>query len=165
MGRNWSFQRLAVTASAILLGCQPALALPQANEVVPLPASAWVTVNEAGAGVTMSPIVNIKDGVTTTVNAPPSTLMATGTYTLLPSGLATTRTGLAPVATATGTGVNDTAGFFLACTRYKGPGGAICQPEPGTVLFVGYTYYGRFRTCRAQHRPYHLVALANTPPQ
>jgi hypothetical protein len=148
MGRNWSFRRCAVAASAVLLGCQPALALPQANanEVVPLPVSAWVAVDEAGAAVTVSPVVRTTNGATTTINPPPGTLMATGTYTLLPSGIAMTRTGLAPVATATGK--ND-AGIFLACNRYKGPGGAICQPEPGTVLYVGYTYYGKSPHLRA----------------
>ncbi|KAK0640687.1 hypothetical protein B0T16DRAFT_201157 [Cercophora newfieldiana] len=138
------FLRYAVTASAILLGCQPALALPQANEVVPLPVSAWVLVDEAGSAVTMSPVVSTNNGAATTINPPPSTLMATGTYTLLPSGVATTKTGLAPVATATGK--ND-AGIFLACTRYQGPGGPFCQPEPGTVLYVGHTYYGKHSTC------------------
>jgi len=137
MGFLWC----AVTASAILLGCQPALALPQANEVVPPPVSAWVLVDEAGGAVTMSPAVTTSNGAPMTINPPPSTLMATGTYTLLPSGIATTKTGLAPVATATGT--ND-AGIFLACNRYQpGPGGAFCQPQPGTVLYVGHTYYGK----------------------
>jgi len=101
--------------------------------------SAWVIVDEAGIAATVSPVTGTTNGgATTTFNPPPATLLATGTYTLLPSGIATTKTGLAPVATATGKG---DAGIFLACDKYQGPGGPFCQPEPGTVLYVGYTYY------------------------
>jgi hypothetical protein len=149
MGRTWSFRRLAATASAVLLGCQPALAFPQGQGQVvnPLPVSAWVVVDEAGIAATVSPVVRSTNGATTTINPPPATLMATGTYTLLPSGVASTKTGLAPVATATG---KNHAGIFLACEKNQSPGGRFCQPEPGTVLYVGYTYYGKYlihRTC------------------
>jgi hypothetical protein len=140
MGRTWSFRRLAMTASAVLLGCQPALAFPQGQDQVinPLPLSAWVVVNEAGIAATFSPIVRTTNGAATTDNPPPPTLMATATHTLLPSGVATTSTGLAPVATATG---KNHAGIFLACDKNQSPGGRFCQPVPGTVMYVGYTYY------------------------
>jgi hypothetical protein len=142
MGRTWSFRRLAMTASAVLLGCQPALAFPQGQDQVinPLPLSAWVVVNEAGIAATFSPIVRTTNGAATTDNPPPPTLMATATHTLLPSGVATTSTGLAPVATATG---KNHAGIFLACDKNQSPGGRFCQPVPGTVMYVGYTYYGK----------------------
>jgi hypothetical protein len=139
MGPGRGLWRSALAGSALLLRCQRALALPQVNEVVPPPASAWVTVDNSGVPVTIHPVVMTTNGAVTTASPPPAYLLSTATYTMLPSGLASTKTGLPPVATASGP---DEEGNFLACTKYQGPGGPFCQPEPGTLLYPGSTYYG-----------------------
>lgn len=135
-------------AAALLSLFQLADGLPQeaaraaAREVQQAAPSPWVAVNAAGGASTFTPIVTSTNGVTTTLSQAPSYLLATGTYTLSPSGTPFTTTGLAPVATATGA-VGE-AGNFLACNVYQSRFTPFCQPEDGTVLYPGWTYYSEF---------------------
>ncbi|KAM7208372.1 Protein of unknown function (DUF4448) domain containing protein [Naviculisporaceae sp. PSN 640] len=110
----------------------------------PAPVLPWVSVDATGDATTITPSVFTTDGMRTTVNAPPSALTSTATYTLSPGGtdrpdLASTYTGLAPVASATGT--SDAAGSFLACNRGQGLDEPFCLPKRGSTLHPGRTYY------------------------
>ena len=111
----------------------------------PAPVIPWVTVDPLGLARTITPTVFITDGARTTANQPPERLTSTVTYTLSPGGTnhpeqASTYTGLAPVASATGT-TND-AGAFLECNLGQASDEPFCQPKRGSVLYPGRTYYG-----------------------
>ncbi|KAK0707281.1 hypothetical protein B0H67DRAFT_556009 [Lasiosphaeris hirsuta] len=134
MGAKQSLRQLAVAA---LL--RPALALPQGTEVVQLPPSPWVTVDTAGGAFTYTPRIFTNNGALTTQFPVPDSLTASATYTISPGGRASTYTGLAPVATATGT--TSDAGSFLACQVYQGADAPFCQPQRGALLSPGQTYY------------------------
>ncbi|KAK3934995.1 hypothetical protein QBC46DRAFT_367859 [Diplogelasinospora grovesii] len=127
----------------VLFQFQSAACLPQnlhgVRQVVVAAPSPWVTVDPSGAAHTITPIVTTANGATSTISPPPDALLTTGTYTMSPSGRASTSVGLAPVATATGT-ANPT-GAFLACTMYQGLDEPFCSPKRGSLLYPGYTYY------------------------
>lgn len=137
---------VAATIAATLLLCQPASALPnepamarRQDKVDPAP-SVWVSVGSDGAAHTITPVVTVASGKTTTISAPPSSLTKTATYTLSPSGHASTLTGAPPVATAK----DETGeGQFLACQVYQGDGAPFCQPREGSLLNPGDSYYGK----------------------
>ncbi len=136
-----SIRQLAVLAVSLLLQSQLALALPQGNEIAEPAPSVWITVDPQGVGVPITPVVMTNNGAKTTSNAPPESLLATGTYTLSPGGRPTTYTGLPPVATATGKS-SSLAGAVLACTKYQDVD-IFCQPRAGTVMYPGEKYYGK----------------------
>lgn len=115
------------------------------GNAAPAPVVPWVTVDPLGIARTITPTVFTTDGARTTANQPPDSLISTATYTLFPGGtdhpdLASTYTGLAPVASAAGT-TND-AGTFLACNLGQVSDKPFCQPKRGSVLYPGRTYYG-----------------------
>lgn len=138
MGGTYLLRRLAVAAALAL----PAFALPQnggGGEVAEPAPSAWVSIDQAGVvGVAVTPSVTTSNGAKVTLNPPPPSLIATGTYTLQPNGQRTTSTGLAPVQTAAGPG---SAGAVLACTDYQGVDKPFCAPRRGSILYPGQTYY------------------------
>ena len=112
---------------------------PQAGVTAAGAARPWVTVDAAGAASTVRPAVITTQGQRATVLEAPASLLATATHTLSPpGGRATTYTGLAPVASATGRGA---AGAFLACELDQGVHEPFCLPRAGSVLHPGRTYY------------------------
>ncbi|KAL2200143.1 hypothetical protein P885DRAFT_73976 [Corynascus similis CBS 632.67] len=129
-----------LAAVAALVQC--AFALPQAGITAARPPIAWVTVDPSGAARTITPDVITTEGHRATVSEAPSELRSTATYTLSPDGLASTYTGLAPVASATGTG-GSLAGIFPACDSNAdvGPFEPFCLPKDGSELHPGETYY------------------------
>jgi hypothetical protein len=128
----------AVMATSVVSGARGAILQPR--DVASAAPSVWVSIDPAGKAHTVTPVVTATQGsTTTTISPPPSTLMATRTYTLSPSGHATTVTGLAPVASAT---ASNGAGVFLACQIYQGADAPFCQPRSGTTVYTGRSYYG-----------------------
>ncbi|KAK4034835.1 hypothetical protein C8A01DRAFT_18434 [Parachaetomium inaequale] len=119
-----------------------ALALPQAGITVDPAPIAWVTVDASGSAQTITPSVITTEGHRATVSEAPSNLRSTTTYTLSTSGRPSTYTGLAPVASATGTG-GSLAGVFPACDSNANVGAVepFCLPKPGSELHPGMTYY------------------------
>ena len=138
MARNNRLRQLAVAATFLFHHSQHALALPQAGITVSAAPPAWVTVDPSGVASTVTPAVITTEGQRATVLEPPASLLSTATYTLSPNGHASTYTGLAPVASATG--AND-AGVFLACTTNQGIDEPFCLPKSGSTLHPGHTYY------------------------
>ena len=138
MRGNHLLRHLAVAASLL----QPALPLPQVGITVAAAPIAWVTVDASGSAQTVTPAVITTEGHLATVSNAPATLVSTATYTLSPSGRASTYTGLAPVASATGTG-GSLAGVFPACdgNANVGPIEPFCLPKAGSELHPGTTYY------------------------
>ena len=138
MGGNHLLRHLAAAVSLLL----PALALPQAGITVAAAPIAWVTVDASGSAQTVNPVVITTEGHLATISNAPATLVSTATYTLSPSGHASTYTGLAPVASATGTG-GSLAGVFPVCDANANvsPIEPFCLPKPGSELHPGTTYY------------------------
>lgn len=138
MRASKTIRRLAV-ATAIL---PRALAVPQAGITVARPPVAWVTVDASGSAQTITPGVITTQGHLATVSEAPSSLRSTATYTLSPEGHASTYTGLAPVASATGKD-GSLAGVFPACDgdANVGPVEPFCLPRDGSELQPGKTYY------------------------
>ncbi|KAK4237812.1 hypothetical protein C8A03DRAFT_15694 [Achaetomium macrosporum] len=136
-----NLRHLAVAAAALL---RPALALPQGGIIITESAApiAWVSVGPTGSATTITPAVITTQGQRTTLATAPPSLAATATYVLSPLGHASTYTGLAPVASATGTG-GSIAGVFPACDDNSrvGPVEPFCLPLPGSELHPGTTYY------------------------
>ena len=131
-----ALRHLAVAASLF----NHALALPQAGITVAPAPLVWVTVDATGSAQTVRPAVITTEGHLATISNAPSPLLSTATYTLSPSGRASTYTGLAPVASATGTG-GSLAGVFPACNTEVGPVEPFCLPKSGSELHPGKTYY------------------------
>ncbi|KAG7285742.1 hypothetical protein NEMBOFW57_008036 [Staphylotrichum longicolle] len=129
-------RHLAIAASLL----QHALALPQAGITAAPSPVVWVTVDASGSAQTVRPAVITTEGHLATVSNAPSALISTATYTLSPSGRASTYTGRAPVASATGTG-GSLAGVFPACDTDVGPVEPFCLPKSGSELYPGKTYY------------------------
>ncbi|KAK0710153.1 hypothetical protein B0T26DRAFT_600575, partial [Lasiosphaeria miniovina] len=123
----------------------------------PAPPVPWVTVNAAGVGQTITPSVVTADGARSTISQAPDYLLATGTYTLTPSGRVSTYTGLPPVATATG--YSNDVGAFLACTLNQGYDEPFCQPKSGSTLYPGQTYYVTWAPTFFGENPDGAVAL------
>ncbi|KAM7196970.1 Protein of unknown function (DUF4448) domain containing protein [Rhypophila sp. PSN 637] len=126
------------------------------------PVLPWVTVDPIGLATTITPTVFTTNDVRTTANAPPDDLTSTATYTLSPGGtdrpdLASTYTGLAPVASATST--SDEGGSFLACNRGQGTDEPFCLPKRGSILHPGRTYYVTWATTSYFAPPNISIAL------
>ncbi|KAK4108870.1 hypothetical protein N656DRAFT_783829 [Canariomyces notabilis] len=146
MGTTKTLRQLAAAATALFqlqfqFHFHYALALPQAGTTVPAAAVPWVTVDPSGGASTVTPVVFTTEGQRTTVQEAPASLLSTATYTLSPPGRpASTYTGLAPVASATGSAAD---GVFLACGNANnvGPDEPFCLPKSGSVLYPGRTYY------------------------
>ncbi|KAK4168160.1 hypothetical protein QBC43DRAFT_309783 [Cladorrhinum sp. PSN259] len=138
--REQTSSRLPRLAALLLI--TPTLALPQGNVVgstvadAPIP---WITVNPSGVAETHSPQVITTEGHRTTISQPPSALVSTATYTISPNGRASTYTGLAPIASATGS--SGEGGAFLACANTVGVDEPFCLPRRGSTLLTGGTYY------------------------
>ncbi|KAH6640222.1 hypothetical protein F5144DRAFT_559691 [Chaetomium tenue] len=140
-----------------------ALALPQASITVTQSPIVWVTVDAAGSARTITPSVITTNGQLATISDAPSELRSTATYTLSPSGRASTYTGLAPVASATGTG-DSPAGVFSACDSNVsvGPVQPFCLPRAGSELHPGKTYYSTSPALTLSP-PIHQPTTANHP--
>jgi hypothetical protein len=138
------FTRLALLAAASI-PC--ALADTAVFKAAAAP-SPWVTVDSNGHAVTITPTTS----GSSTISAPPAALTQTGTYTLTVAGRPTTTTGLAPVASPTGSGP---AGAFLACDNYQGPGSPFCQPQRGSTLYQGRSYYSEHHDFSSIRRACH----------
>ncbi|KAK4151581.1 hypothetical protein C8A00DRAFT_17035 [Chaetomidium leptoderma] len=138
MRGNRSLRHLAVAAALL----QHALALPQGGITIAHAPVPWVTVDPAGSAQTVTPAVITTEGHRATLSNAPSSLLSTATYTLSPSGRASTYTGVAPVASATGTD-GSLAGVFPACDSNAnvGPVEPFCLPKAGSELHPGQTYY------------------------
>ncbi|KAL7620199.1 hypothetical protein AAE478_009192 [Parahypoxylon ruwenzoriense] len=96
----------------------------------------WVTVDEDGKPSTVTPILSTISGTPTVISGAPHDLTAT-VFTTTNYGLISTRTGAAPIATATGS----EAGSFPVCHNKDGDFAPWCQPTEGTTLYPGVTYY------------------------
>ena len=138
--RQTHFRRLAVVTASFLLHL--AHALPQAGITIAAAPPVWVTVDASGSAHTVTPAVITTQGHLATISDAPASLVSTATYTLSPSGHASTYTGLAPVASATGTN-GSPEGVFPACDSNAnvGPVEPFCLPKPGSQLHPGKTYY------------------------
>jgi hypothetical protein len=134
----WTLRHVAVAA----IFFHHALALPQAGGTVDPSPLVWVTVDASGSASTISPAVITTEGHKATVSPAPSNLRTTAIYTLSPDGRASTYTGVAPVASATGTG-DSLDGVFPACNSNAdvGPVEPFCLPKAGSELHPGKTYY------------------------
>jgi hypothetical protein len=147
MARSSRFGQLL--AGLLLLAASPASALPAeahpppAQREVAQPApSPWVTVDASGKAATITPTVTTSNGVASTISPAPDALLKTGTYTLSPtSGAVKTTTGLSPVATASSPKGD---GVFFACQVYVSVDRPFCQPQSGSRLNPGKTYYSEF---------------------
>ncbi len=133
--------RLSMASTAMAAMALPALvfaaaAVPRQLGSLPGP---WITVDANGGAATVTPIVTTINSAPTTFSNPPSYLTQTSVYILSDGGHTTTSTGLAPVASATGT---SQAGAFFACSNYQGVDSPFCLPRRGSQLFPGVTYYG-----------------------
>ncbi|KAK4466828.1 hypothetical protein QBC42DRAFT_165854 [Cladorrhinum samala] len=143
MGETRWLRQLAVGLGLLLTSVSPSLALPQAGGAGTTVADApvpWVTINPAGEAETRSPQVITTEGHRSTISQPPSALLSTATYIISPDGRASTYTGLAPVASATGSG-DSQAGMFLTCSNTVGLDEPFCLPKRGSTLHPGRTYY------------------------
>ncbi|KAK3898164.1 hypothetical protein C8A05DRAFT_38254 [Staphylotrichum tortipilum] len=103
----------------------------------------WVSVDASGSATTITPAVITTEGHLTTVSTAPDDLRGTATYTLSPGGRASTYTGVAPVAKATGTAAGSLEGVFPACGAEANVGVVepFCLPKAGSELHPGKTYY------------------------
>lgn len=145
MARRSRPRHVLAAASLLLAGWGSALP-SEANmvaqrEVVHDAPSPWVTVDASGQARTITPTVTSVNGAATTISPPPDALTQTVTYTLSPTSAAAaaTSTGPPPVATASS---SSGAGAFLACNVYQGVDAPFCQPQSGSQLNPGKTYYG-----------------------
>ena len=140
MRGSQTLRQLAVAAGLF----QHGLALPQAGTTADPAPVAWVTVDAAGSAETVTPRVITTQGHRATLDEAPVSIRSTATYTLSPSGRPSTYTGLAPVASATGTD-GSLAGVFPACDAEAnvGPVEPFCLPKAGSQLHPGKTYYSK----------------------
>ncbi len=128
-----------LTAAAVCLFLACAVAAPPELQIGKRDSNdIWVTVDATGGAQTITPVATTANGAATTLSTAPPSLVATGTYTLSQSGQMTTSTGSPPVAAPTGTGI---AGAFLFCNTFEIES-PFCQPQPGTQLNPGSSYYG-----------------------
>ncbi|KAE9368456.1 hypothetical protein N431DRAFT_347489 [Stipitochalara longipes BDJ] len=102
-------------------------AVPRAVTEGPL--DPWVSVDASGNAVaTITPFISTVNGVATTVNAAPATLIATTT---------TSQSGSKPTETSVSTG----GGSYQVCHNLDGDFAPLCKPDNGTAIYVGQTYY------------------------
>lgn len=134
--------RRLLTAATLLVGAAHAVPAPAVTPALALRAEAtdaWVSVDKTGLPSTVTPVVTVSDGTTTTLSAIPTELTAT----LL------TRTEYGELTTSTGTSAAEPtatnkkgAGSFLVCSNSDGDYAPFCEPAKNSSLYVGTTYYG-----------------------
>jgi hypothetical protein len=131
-----------LAAASMLLGAasaRPPLVTLVLEARTPAATDPWVSVDTSGQPVTVTPVVTVVDGATTTISAAPNDLTAT-VVTRTDYAEVTTSTGTAPPEpTATG---KDGTGSFLVCRNAEGEYAPFCQPSYNSSLFPGTTYYG-----------------------
>lgn len=149
-----------LAAASLLLGAAsalPPLVTPVLEARAPAATDPWVSVDTSGEPVTVTPVVTVVDGATTTISAAPNDLTAT-VVTKTDHAEKTTSTGTAPPEpTATN---KDGTGSFLVCNNADGVNAPFCQPSQNSSLYPGTTYYGMrpsdiFSPCRSACR--HLI--------
>lgn len=131
-----------LAAASLLLGAAsalPPLVTPVLEARAPAATDPWVSVDTSGEPVTVTPVVTVVDGATTTISAAPNDLTAT-VVTRTDNAEKTTSTGTAPPEpTATN---KDGTGSFLVCNNADGVNAPFCQPSQNSSLYPGTTYYG-----------------------
>lgn len=131
-----------LTAAAIFLEAIHAMPAPEPTPALEPRADAtdaWISVDKTGLPSTVTPVVTVSDGVTTTISAIPTELTAT-VLTRTVYGELTTSTGTAP---AEPTAKNKKGkGAFLACSNPDGDFAPFCEPAKNSSLYPGTTYYG-----------------------
>lgn len=131
-----------LAAASLLLGAAsalPPLVTPVLEARAPAATDPWVSVDTSGEPVTVTPVVTVVDGATTTISAAPNDLTAT-VVTKTDHAEKTTSTGTAPPEpTATN---KDGTGSFLVCNNADGVNAPFCQPSQNSSLYPGTTYYG-----------------------
>ncbi|KAI7773815.1 hypothetical protein LA080_009851 [Diaporthe eres] len=130
-----------LAAASLLLGvasARPPLVTPVLDARAPAATDPWVSVDTSGMPVTVTPVVTVVDGATTTISAAPNDLTAT----------VVTRTDYAEITTSTGTAPpeptatnKDGTGSFLVCNNADGVNAPFCQPSHNSSLYPGTTYY------------------------
>lgn len=142
-----------LAAASLLLGAasaRPPLVTPVLEARAPAATDPWVSVDTSGVPVTVTPVVTVVDGATTTISAAPNDLTAT----------VVTRTDYAEITTSTGTAPpeptatnKDGTGSFLVCNNADGANAPFCQPSQNSSLYPGTTYYGmRVPELSSRHR-------------
>jgi ubiquitin len=105
------------------------LIIPE-HPVTESPLDPWVSVDASGDPVaTITPVLSTINGVATTINAAPTTLTAT---------TITSQSDSQPTETSVSTG----GGSYQVCHNLDGDFAPLCNPDNGTVVYVGETYYG-----------------------
>lgn len=134
-------RRKLLAAASMLLGAasaRPPLATPVLEARAPAATDPWVSVDTSGVPVTVTPVVTVVDGATTTISAAPNDLTET-VVTRTDNAEITTSTGTAPPEpTATN---KDGTGSFLVCNNADGEYAPFCQPSFNSSLYPGTTYY------------------------
>ena len=93
------------------------------------PLDPWVSVDASGSPVaTITPFISTINGVETTVSAADTTSSATPT----------SQSNSKP----TELSVSNGGGSYQVCHNLDGDFAPLCQPDNGTALYVGQTYYG-----------------------
>lgn len=135
-----------LTAASLLVGAVTAIPAPAPTPPAALLAArvdatdAWVTVDKTGLPSTVTPVVTVSDGLTTTISAIPTELTAT-VLTRTAYGELTTSYG---TSAAQPTATNKAgAGSFLICSNTDGDFAPFCEPAKNSSLYPGTTYYGR----------------------
>lgn len=138
--------QLPRTTAAALLCALPdmvaAVALAARQQTAtPLPPP-WITVDAAGSARTISPVLTVTDGTTSTISPPPAELTRVQTWRMSTDGVAITTATRAPIATATPpSGSGGGGGAMLKCQHYVGPDAPFCVPYRRSLLNPGTTYY------------------------
>lgn len=126
----------AIPAAAwlLLLGTASAVPAPPLEELPTTadPAAPWVTVDEAGATQTVTPVPTTIDGVATILNAAPEATDAPSAELIPTDG--------EPAGADTGAGPG--AGGHRECRNSDGPFKPFCLPKHHDVYFAGSTHYG-----------------------
>ncbi|KAJ0122267.1 hypothetical protein J7T55_002779 [Diaporthe amygdali] len=130
-----------LAAASLLLGAAsalPPLVTPVLEARAPAATDPWVSVDTSGTPVTVTPVVTVVDGATTTISPAPNDLTAT----------VVTRTDYAEITTSTGTAPpeptatnKDGSGSFMVCNNADGVNAPFCQPSQNSSLYPGTTYY------------------------
>lgn len=144
-----SSSKKLLAAASVLIGAAMAIPAPAPEPTAPVAllqaradaTDAWVTVDKTGLPTTVTPVVTVSDGTTTTISAIPTVLTAT-VLTRTEYGQLTTSTGTSP-AEPTATNKKG-AGAFLVCSNADGDYAPFCEPAKNSSLYPGTTYYGRF---------------------
>lgn len=130
----------AVTVLADVVQAIPApAAITLALEARAEPTDAWVSVDKTGQPTTVTPVVTVSDGTSTTVSAIPTALTAT-VLTRTAYGELTTSSGTAAAAPTASN--KKGKGAFLVCSNTDGDYAPFCEPAKNSSLYPGTTYFG-----------------------